>query len=145
MPVSEDIECMISRDCDSRLFERDVAAVNEWLESGKMFHIIRDHPGGHMWEINAGMWGCRGGFIPDIKDQIEDYMASREDFDRSIDQCFLRDVIYPKAKESLLSHDEYFGFEPSTHIKRDCKLDDYAFHWRTILTKTITKSTITEI
>ena len=80
-----------------------------------------------MWEINAGMWGCRGGFIPDIKDQIEDYMASRGDFDRSIDQCFLRDVIYPKAKESLLSHDEYFGFESSTHIKRDRKLDDYAF------------------
>ena len=128
MPVSEDIECMISRDCDSRLFERDVAAVNEWLESDKMFHIIRDHPGGHMWEINAGMWGCKGGFITNIKEQIEDYMASRGSFDRSIDQCFLRDVIYPKARESLFAHDEYFGYESfSTNIKRDRKLDDYAF------------------
>ena len=129
MPASEEgVECMISRDCDSRIFERDVAAVEEWLQSDKMFHIIRDHPGGHMWEINAGMWGCRGGFIKDIKGQIESYMEQKGTFDRSIDQCFLRDVIYPQAKESLFSHDEYFHYESlSTHIKRDRKLDDFAF------------------
>ena len=129
MPASEeDVECMISRDCDSRIFERDVAAVEEWLQSGKMFHIIRDHPGGHMWEINAGMWGCKEGFIKDIKGQIESYMKQKESFDRSIDQCFLRDVIYPQARESLFSHDEYFNYESfSTHIKRDRKLDNFAF------------------
>lgn len=33
-------------------------AVDEWLESGKMFHVMRDHPG-HNMHILCGMWGAR--------------------------------------------------------------------------------------
>ena len=33
----------ISRDSDSRISEREVRCVNEWIESGKKFSIIRDH------------------------------------------------------------------------------------------------------
>jgi len=38
----EDVEVMISRDCDSRLNKRAALAVQEWLESDKTFHIMRD-------------------------------------------------------------------------------------------------------
>ena len=48
--------------------------------------------------------------------------------DKTIDQCFLRDVIYPIAKENLFLHDEFFNYERiGTHIKRNRNLDDFAF------------------
>lgn len=56
-----DVEIMISRDCDSRISERESLCVKEWLASGKKFHIIRDHERHYDFPILAGMWGVRGG------------------------------------------------------------------------------------
>lgn len=128
-PASEKVECFISRDCDSRLFERDAVAVQEWLDSGKCFHIIRDHPGGHAWEISAGMWGARGCFVENIQEKMNEYIqTSSWVTDRAVDQRFLQEIIYPRAVESLFLHDEYFNYEGiGTSIKRDRKLDDFAF------------------
>ena len=119
-PASEKVECFISRDCDSRLFERDAVAVREWLDSGKCFHIIRDHPGGHAWEISAGMWGARGCFVENIQEKMNHYIqTSSWVTDRAVDQRFLQEIIYPKALESLFLHDEYFNYEGiGTPIKR---------------------------
>ena len=39
-------------------FSREVDAVKVWLESGKLAHIMRDHPN-HGDVIQAGMWGLR--------------------------------------------------------------------------------------
>ena len=47
-----------TRDLDSRLNDREQAAVTEWLNSNKSFHIMRDHPW-HGTEILGGMWGCK--------------------------------------------------------------------------------------
>jgi hypothetical protein len=128
-PASEKVECFISRDCDSRLSKRDAVAVEEWLESGKCFHIIRDHPGGHAWEINAGMWGARGCFVENIQEKIDYYIkTSSWVTDRAVDQRFLQEVIYPRALESLFLHDEYFNYEGiGVAIKRDRQLDNFAF------------------
>ena len=50
LPASDtDVEVMVSRDTDSRLSEREKAAVEEWLESDKGFHIMRDHPAHARW------------------------------------------------------------------------------------------------
>jgi SAM-dependent methyltransferase len=52
---------VLSRDCDSRIGEREVRAVREWLASDKPAHIIRDHPE-HIpgWAtIPGGLWGSR--------------------------------------------------------------------------------------
>ena len=129
-PASEEeVEYFISRDCDSRIFERDVAAVEEWIASGKDFHIIRDHPGGHAWEISAGMWGAKGGFIENIKEKMDHYIqTSSWVTDRAVDQRFLQEIIYPQALTSLFVNDEYFNYEGiGTPSKRDRKLDDFAF------------------
>ena len=40
----EDADVMISRDTDSRLSFREKSAVDEWMNSDKDFHIMRDHP-----------------------------------------------------------------------------------------------------
>jgi len=129
-PITEpNVEYFISRDCDSRISLRDETAVNEWIESGMSFHILREHPIGHGWPINAGMWGAKGGSIPTFKEMMVDYLAkNNRTGDKSIDQCFLRDVIHPIAKTSLLLHDEYFNYEGiGQAIKRDRAIDDFAF------------------
>ena len=52
------VSVMVSRDLDSRLTSREQAAVEEWLESGLAFHVMRDNPH-HGTEILGGMWGAR--------------------------------------------------------------------------------------
>lgn len=129
-PASDsNVEYFVSRDCDSRFSEREVVAVNEWIESGKPFHIIRDHPQGHGWEINAGMWGCQGGFIENISDSIQEFLkVSHWAHEIAADQRFLKECIYPVVKDHAFVHDEYFKYESqAVPIKRDRKLDDFSF------------------
>ena len=55
----ETVEVFICRDTDSRLGLREVAAVNEWLQTNAVAHCMRDH-GHHIGvPIQAGMWGGR--------------------------------------------------------------------------------------
>lgn len=129
-PASEEeVAYFISRDCDSRLFERDACAVNEWIASGENFHIIRDHPVGHAWEINAGMWGCKGNSIHNIQRRIGQYLETTPwGSDSAVDQRFLQEIIYSQAITSLCLHDEYFNYEGiGTPIGRHRKLDNFAF------------------
>lgn len=125
----ESVEYFISRDCDSRLFERDVISVNDWIESQKPFHIIREHPWGHTWVINAGMWGCVGGFIEDIEESMNEYFQKSDKVNvREVDQWFLKECIYPVVKEHSFISDEFVNFEgKSVSINRDRKIDNFAF------------------
>lgn len=108
-PAGEpDVEVMLSRDTDSRLSIRERAAVEEWLNSSKDFHIMRDHPA-HATEILGGMWGARGGILKGIKEEIDSYKGG--DF-WQVDQNFLRQVIYPRVKDNAFVHDEFFEKKP---------------------------------
>ena len=101
-------DIVLSRDTDSRLNKREKAAVDEWLNSDKDFHIMRDHPY-HATEILGGMWGCRNGILHGIAGLINDYQKG--DF-WQVDQNFLREKIYPLAKDRSHVHDEYFEINP---------------------------------
>jgi hypothetical protein len=87
----EDSDVMISRDTDSRLNLREKNAVDEWLNSDKDFHIMRDHPY-HNALILGGMWGVRNGILKNIVDLIKNY--NKGDF-WQVDQNFLREQICP--------------------------------------------------
>ena len=99
-----DVDVMISRDCDSRITPREVAAVKQWLGSGAMFHIMRDHPH-HATEILGGMWGVRAPLLSDMNNLIEHYIKG--DF-WQVDQNFLREVVYPRVAQFSMFHDEFF-------------------------------------
>lgn len=99
-----DVDIMISRDTDSRLSLREKYAVDEWLNSNKNFHIMRDHPA-HGTQILGGMWGARKPILSNMKELINSY--KKESY-WQIDQNFLRDIIYPKVKNNSLVHDEFF-------------------------------------
>jgi len=123
---------VIVRDSDSRLNIREKAAVDEWLESSKDFHIMRDHEH-HMVPIVGGAFGCRNNackflfrnnnsnnynqcpldffegkqIFEDFKNQINEngdvYM---------IDQKFLYHCIYPFVVLNSFIHTSYNKYEP---------------------------------
>lgn len=130
VPASDSsIDYFVSRDTDSRFSERDVLSVNDWIESQKPFHIIREHPWGHTWVINGGMWGCEGGFIENIDKSISEYLStSKWAHEQAADQWFLKECIYPVVKDHAFITDEFINFEGrSNPIKRDRALDNFAF------------------
>ena len=53
------IDYYVVRDCDSRLNKREKGAVDEWIASGKDFHLMRDHPR-HDIAWMQGMYGVKG-------------------------------------------------------------------------------------
>ena len=117
----EDSDIMISRDTDSRLSMREKLAVDEWIDSEKNFHIMRDHPY-HNTVILGGMWGCRNGILKNIKHLIDNY--KKGDF-WQVDQNFLRENIYPIVKNDSMVHDSFFRMEihrkdfPSPRLNRE--------------------------
>ncbi len=105
---------VIVRDTDSRLSFRERMAVDEWLASDKDFHIMRDHQF-HATPILGGMWGSRGGILPDIHKQTGAYTDNRW----QVDQDFLTDVVYPLVVNRAYVHDEFFEKKAFPFSKRD--------------------------
>lgn len=115
-PCSDnDVDILISRDSDSRLSFREKAAVDEWLNSKKDFHIMRDHHG-HGTPILGGMWGARNHLLFSMKKLIDNYTIENY---WQIDQEFLRNIIYPIVKENAFVHDPFFEGYPFPVIRND--------------------------
>jgi protein O-GlcNAc transferase len=117
LPASEnDLDALIVRDADSLITEREALAVNEWLNSGKGFHIMRDHPN-HQSLIMGGMWGCRGRVLPSMKMliwrwQMLNFLVGKSSFDNyGMDQAFLSQMVYSRIKSNVLIHSEFVLFE----------------------------------
>jgi hypothetical protein len=118
--LDEYVGRFIIRDADSRINKRERDAVKEWEESGKLFHIMRDHKK-HTAPIMGGMWGAVSGFIP-RKDFRQLYRESvlfvrsgkskRKKYYKAngqSDQGFLGNKIWPLVKS------------PTIHIAHDIK------------------------
>ena len=120
LPMSEkNIECLIVRDCDSRILCREVNAVNSWIKSNKCFHIMRDNPG-HVILIPAGMFGIKCNTISNIEELIDKWKQERKRKklgwadQYGLDQLFLSQEIYPKIKNNVLIHTDLVKFWTET-------------------------------
>ena len=102
------VERYIVRDCDSVVNVRERVAVDEWIESGRHFHLMRDVYT-HTELILAGLWGGVRGALPLMAEAIRRYVDGRI-FDRTLDQRFLREMIWPTMRQSVLAHDSQFAF-----------------------------------
>lgn len=101
------VERFLCRDCDAVVNHREFAAVQEWLASGKRFHVMRDHPE-HAELMMAGMWGGVAGLLPNLSDQAVQYYETHEPKWRWIDQDFLRDRVWSVIKTDCLVHDDFY-------------------------------------
>ena len=110
------VDRYLVRDCDCVLNCKERVAVDEWIESEKHFHVMRDYAS-HTELIHAGLWGGVRGAIPNISDLIVDYYDNNLK-ERTIDQRFLRHYIWPFVKESNLCHDSCFHFNRSRNFPK---------------------------
>jgi len=93
-------EHVIIRDADSRLNWRERGAVDAWIASGKLGHVMRDHPHHAGWNMMGGMWGILGGAVPNVAELISQYGK----YQHLDDMNFLHSHVYPVIKDSCMSH-----------------------------------------
>lgn len=104
-----EVDRYLIRDADSLLSEREQAAVEQWVTGDTWFHHMRDYFT-HTELILAGLWGgCRGGLMP-LKPLMQAWLARQADVTRFADQIFLREIVWPTLRQSVLNHDEWFDF-----------------------------------
>lgn len=105
--LDEGVDLLLVRDADSSLTPREVDAVDEWIESGKSWHVMRDHPH-HQAAVMGGMWGCRGGSFEGLTDALMEYEFSGN---YGEDQEFLEECVWRANQAEALVHDSHGSFD----------------------------------
>lgn len=98
--INDIAERWISRDADSRLNIRDLAAVNEWIASGRKWHVIRDDVA-HTQRVLGGLWG---GYRTGV-DMAQTLLRWNEFGKYNDDQEFIKDILWPDMQNDVLIHD----------------------------------------
>jgi hypothetical protein len=101
----KDVDRVIFRDADSRIGPREAAAVQAWIESGLDAHCMHDHPHHNNLPVFGGMWGVKGGILPNLMPVWTRFMSSLKR--RVEDMHLLRLYIYPHIENSLLRHSSH--------------------------------------
>lgn len=100
-----DVDFYLIRDADSLVSYREQAAVDQWLNSERYFHIMRDGYT-HTELIFAGMFGGCSHVFSDLLLQIRHFIHNGDYLNtRVMDQHFLRHCIWPTFRQSVLIHD----------------------------------------
>ncbi len=111
---NQEVGYFIVRDVDSVISVREFNAVQEWIQSDKLFHIIRDW-WSHTDLILAGLWGGVAGVLPNIDTMLKEYTHTSMET-QNIDQWFLRDSVWSYVKENCLIHDRCFAHHNSVKL-----------------------------
>lgn len=99
-----EVDVSIFRDTDSRLSLREKYAVDEWIQSDKTFHIMRDHPH-HGFPILGGMWGYKSNNKYPMKNLLDSFSKN----DRyGTDYEFFYNSLYPLINNDKIVHDPFF-------------------------------------
>ena len=89
---------LVFRDADSRITHREAVAVQHWLARPEIVHAFADHPH-HKQPLMGGMWGSKlveYNVAQTWNDWSAQYVGDITGY--SVDQYFLRDVIWPRVK-----------------------------------------------
>ena len=112
----KDVDVVISRDTDSRLNKREAEAVNQWIESNKSFHIMRDHPY-HRFLVLGGMWGAKKHTFENLGSLIDSFQTSDA---YGTDYDFWQKVgLKSISEDQIMIHDEFFSANCSFPSARD--------------------------
>ena len=102
--IDDCVDFWISRDCDSRLSWRERRAVDEWIQSDKSFHLMRDCHN-HGYTIMAGMFGVNNKLFHERYGKID--LDNPSAINREDDQKVLHNLIWPVIKFDHLCHDHW--------------------------------------
>lgn len=98
--VSDDptVARFLCRDCDAPLTPDTAAAVGAWIDSGRPFHVLREHVL-HTEPMRGGQWGGMAGLLPPLAPLIERHAQSGRH------EHFLRRFVWPLIRNHALVHD----------------------------------------
>ena len=105
------VDIWLSRDADSRITERELGFVEEWIQSPSTFHIIRDNPQ-HFIPILGGTFGVKNkqfkARYPQFK-LIDQYLNklrihNNKNLQRGPDQGFLCSIVWPMISRDHMAH-----------------------------------------
>ncbi|KAL7642854.1 UNVERIFIED_CONTAM: hypothetical protein RMT77_006142 [Armadillidium vulgare] len=104
------IDVVMFRDSDSMIIEREYHAVEEWLNSTKTLHIMRDSIG-QDGLILAGLFGLKisdsnRGILTDIRDKM--FAVSKREANIWQDQRVLEKFLWPVFQNDVLAHDSFY-------------------------------------
>jgi hypothetical protein len=115
-----EVDVMFVRDVDSRILNRDISTIHEFLASDKKFHLVRDHPN-HFHKVMACSFAIRKGCMAvPLKPIFDEYRQTNEVTTFWNDQEFLAAVFWPRVTSYSMIHDDLHEFEPlsmKTQIK----------------------------
>ena len=110
MPLDDnDVHHWISRDADSRLSKREADIVNQWIQSDKTLHCIRDHKC-HYHAIMGGMFGINNKLFHEkyklkkLSNVISDLYKYYKERPYNVDQEFLNDKLWNLLKDDVMAH-----------------------------------------
>lgn len=112
------VDLFIVRDVDSRISEREELAVNDWIKSDKVMHVLRDHPH-HYYKILGGMWGFKnfkksGGlnnkYDLKFKEMLDDFLKQKNYIFKRMEDMYFMDQVYNifEQNDCVLAHDNFF-------------------------------------
>ena len=111
LPILDNtVKYIIVRDVDSRITQKEIFCVNDWIKSGKNFHIIRDGIT-HQMPFMGGAIGFRNPLPFDFKKILDN---NKEFWNNNIynkDQLFLAHCIYPLTVNNRIIHDAFNHYE----------------------------------
>lgn len=110
LPLDDpDVDIWISRDTDSRLSQREAKIVDEWVNSGKTLHCIRDHRC-HFNYIMGGLFGINNKLFHEkykfkiVKEIIKELSVYYKERPYNVDQIFLNDNLWKILKDDVMAH-----------------------------------------
>jgi len=120
---------VLSRDTDSRLSEREKILIDHWLNTEANYMVIRDHHNHYEFPILAGMWGKKNIIIDNsFKEIMKQYRFIKQ---YTVDQIFLRDVLWPSIQDKTL----IYGVK-----ELDWMRDTYDFSGKNFIGQTYTEN-----
>ena len=104
------------RDCDARVSEAEAALVQQWINSGYPFHVMRDHVLHNELMIGC-LWGGRTDCGIDIIDLMRRYFTSGPNAKYGHDQRMLGRTLWPLIRNRCLVHDKYYHLNGAHEMK----------------------------
>src|ERR1700733_9146868 len=98
------------RDCDARLSTAEADLVQQWIDSGYPFHVVRDHVL-HNELIIGCTWAGRTDCGIDIVELMRRYFTLGPTAKYGHDQRMLGLMLWPLIRQHCLVHDKYYRLD----------------------------------
>jgi hypothetical protein len=100
------VDRALFRDADSRVSEKEAAAVEEWVASGLPVHVLHDCPGHDRRLMPTGLWGCVRGAVPDLAARADRWRRRRPHWPKAAagDEEFMDQEVWPLVADRSLRH-----------------------------------------